>query len=111
MRTISEYQSLREKIAAVSLTEIPELRPYARKHVEKLQEAGYTGAVIKQLCREAQSSRRTTDDAGLTNREARYAGLAASRTALDTAKQTKLRSPKSSTISIARTIAGASSRW
>ncbi|KVV53461.1 DNA-dependent RNA polymerase [Burkholderia ubonensis] len=89
MGAISEYQSLREKAVAVSITEIPEVRPYARRHVERLQEQGFAGGVIKQLCREAQSSRRTTDDAGLSNREALYAGLAAFRTALETAKQTK----------------------
>ncbi|KVV54046.1 DNA-dependent RNA polymerase [Burkholderia cepacia] len=89
MHTIAEYQSARQRVATVDIESIPEVRPYARKHVEKLQEAGYSAVVIKQLCREAQSSRRTTDDAGLTNREALYAGLSAFRTALETAKQTK----------------------
>lgn len=45
--------------------------------------------MIRQLCREAQSSRRTTDDSGLTNRSALEAGLASFREALETAKQTK----------------------
>ncbi|QIX17348.1 DNA-directed RNA polymerase [Burkholderia multivorans] len=89
MHSIAEYQSLREKAVAVSLTEIPEVRPYARRHVERLQEQGYAGAIIKQLCREAQSSRRTTDDSSLANRDALDEGLAAFRTALETAKQTK----------------------
>lgn len=89
MHSISEYQSLRSKAVAVSLTEIPEVRPYARRHVEELSCEGHAGAIIKQLCREAQSSRRTTGDEGLTNREALYAGLNAFRTALETAKQTK----------------------
>ncbi|OXI42146.1 DNA-directed RNA polymerase [Burkholderia aenigmatica] len=89
MHSIAEYQSLREKAVAVSLTEIPEVRPYARRHVEQLSNEGQAGAIIKQLCREAQSSRRTTDDESLTNREALYAGLNAFRYALETAKQTK----------------------
>ncbi|CAJ3296826.1 DNA-directed RNA polymerase [Burkholderia pseudomallei] len=89
MHSIAEYQSLREKAVAVSLTEIPEVRPYARRHVEQLSNQGHAGAIIKQLCREAQSSRRTTDDSGLSNREALYAGLAVFRAALETAKQTK----------------------
>ncbi|WP_233633010.1 hypothetical protein [Burkholderia seminalis] len=89
MHSIAEYQSLREKAVAVSFTEIPEVRPYARRHVEQLQQQGYAGEIIKQLCREAQSSRRTTDDEGLTNRKALYAGFNAFRTALETAKQTK----------------------
>ncbi|KVU18596.1 DNA-dependent RNA polymerase [Burkholderia ubonensis] len=89
MHSIAEYQSLREKAVAVSLTEIPEVRPYARRHVEQLSNQGHAGAIIKQLCREAQSSRRTTNDAGLTNRDALKAGLATFRAALETAKQTK----------------------
>ncbi|CAI8961512.1 MULTISPECIES: DNA-directed RNA polymerase [Burkholderia] len=89
MHSIAEYQSLREKAVAVTLTEIPEVRPYARRHVERLQQQGHAGEVIKQLCREAQSSRRTTDDTGLTHRDALYAGLNAFRSALETAKQTK----------------------
>ncbi|MEX3555439.1 MAG: DNA-directed RNA polymerase [Burkholderia gladioli] len=89
MQTIAQYQSIRQQTVSIDIDAIPEVRPYARRHVEKLQEAGYSAAVIRQLCREAQSSRRTTDDAGLTNREALYAGLAAFRVALETAKQTK----------------------
>ncbi|KVT57927.1 DNA-directed RNA polymerase [Burkholderia ubonensis] len=89
MQTIAEYQSIRQQTVAVDIEAIPEVRPYARKHVEKLQEAGYSAVVIKQLCREAQSSRRTTDDVGLTNRDALKAGLATFRAALETAKQTK----------------------
>ncbi|KVT22994.1 DNA-directed RNA polymerase [Burkholderia ubonensis] len=89
MHSIAEYQSLRDKAVAVSITEIPEVRPYARRHVEALQRQGHAHVVLKQLCREAQSSRRTTDDAGLTNRDALKAGLATFRAALETAKQTK----------------------
>ncbi|KWH13413.1 DNA-dependent RNA polymerase [Burkholderia territorii] len=89
MHSIAEYQSLREKAVAVSLTEIPEVRPYARRHVEQLQQQGHVRQLIRQLCREAQSSRRTTDDSGLTNRSALEAGLASFREALETAKQTK----------------------
>lgn len=55
MHSIAEYQSLREKAVAVSLTEIPEVRPYARRHVDQLQQLGHAGEIIKQLCREAQS--------------------------------------------------------
>ncbi|KVQ33123.1 DNA-directed RNA polymerase [Burkholderia ubonensis] len=89
MHSIAEYQSLRDKAVAVSVTNIPEVRPYARRHVEALQRQGHAHVVLKQLCREAQSSRRTTDDAGLTNRDALKAGLATFRAALETAKQTK----------------------
>ncbi|KVD50747.1 DNA-directed RNA polymerase [Burkholderia ubonensis] len=89
MHSIAEYQSLREEAVAVSVTNIPEVRPYARRHVEALQRQGHAHVVLKQLCREAQSSRRTTDDAGLTNRDALKAGLATFRAALETAKQTK----------------------
>ncbi|AOJ66433.1 DNA-dependent RNA polymerase [Burkholderia ubonensis] len=89
MHSIAEYQSLREKAIAVSLAEIPDVRPYARRHVEHLATQGQASVVIRQLCREAQSSRRTTDDASLTNRDALQAGLEAFRAALETAKQTK----------------------
>lgn len=89
MRSIADYQSLRSKAVAISLNHIPEVRPYARKHAEKLQDQGHAGLVIKQLCREAQSNRRTTDDASLANRAALNAGLNAFRSALETAKRTK----------------------
>ncbi|WDD93869.1 DNA-dependent RNA polymerase [Burkholderia sp. FERM BP-3421] len=89
MTAISEYQSLREKAVAVSITRIPDVRPYARRHVARLQDQGLASAIIKQLCREAQSSRRTTDGTGLTNRATLAAGLEVFLSALETAKQTK----------------------
>jgi DNA-directed RNA polymerase len=91
MQTIAEYQDARRTAVAVQLQEIPEVRPFARKHVEKLTEQGYASLVLRQLAREAQSSRRTHDLDSLDKHakafkvEALKNGLAAFTDALDTA--------------------------
>lgn len=100
MQTISEYTREREQANAVTIQAIPEVRPFARRHVERLQETGYTALVLKQLCREAESSRRVSSEAALRehaqalNSGALLEGLEAFRTALETAKKTKLTTKK-----------------
>lgn len=100
MQTIADYTQARSKANAVELTEIPEVRRNAQQHVEKLQEAGYTSLVLKQLCREAESSRRVSSEAALVryaeslNEGALQSGLDAFKDALSTAKRTKLKVSK-----------------
>jgi hypothetical protein len=94
MQTIAEYQSSRAHIAPKGAAAIPEVRHFARRHVESLQADGHSALVLKQLCREAQSSRRVSSEAALMehadefNVGALQAGLEAFRTALDTGKKT-----------------------
>jgi len=61
MTSIRDYQATRAEATATELSTLPEPAPYARKHVEKLTEQGYASLVLRQLAREAQSSRRTHD--------------------------------------------------
>lgn len=95
MQTIAEYTKQRAAANAVALTSIPEVRPFARRHVEYLQGEGKSSLVIKQLCREAESSRRVSSEAGLLehasalNVDALQAGLDKFREALETGKRTK----------------------
>jgi DNA-directed RNA polymerase len=94
MQTIAEYQRSREQAAAVEVKAIPEVRPFARKHVEKLQEEGKSALVLRQLVREAESSRRVSTEEALAghaealNVPALQAGLDAFRAALETGKRT-----------------------
>jgi DNA-directed RNA polymerase len=94
MQTIAEYQRSREQAAAVEIKAIPEVRPFARKHVEKLQEDGKSVLVLRQLVREAESSRRVSTEEALAehaealNVPALQAGLDAFRAALETGKRT-----------------------
>jgi DNA-directed RNA polymerase len=94
MQTIAEYQRSREQAAAVEVKAIPEVRPFARKHVEKLQEEGKSALVLRQLVREAESSRRVSTEEALAEHAealdvaALQAGLAAFRAALETGKRT-----------------------
>jgi DNA-directed RNA polymerase len=61
MLSIRDYQAVRAEATANDMAAIPEPASYARTHVEKLAEQGYTSLVLRQLAREAQSSRRTHD--------------------------------------------------
>lgn len=96
MQTIQSYAAQREAATKVEIDSIPAVRPFARKHVERLQEDGYSTLVIKQLCREAESSRRVDSEYSLyehaenLNIDALQAGLDAFRLALDTSKKGKL---------------------
>jgi DNA-directed RNA polymerase len=94
MQTIAEYQARREQEIAATVEAIPEVRPFARRHVEQLQADGYSALVLRQLCREAQSSRRTASEETLAQHATNLnigvlqTGLDAFRTALETAKRT-----------------------
>lgn len=61
MLNIRDYQAVRAAGTATEIDAIPEPAPYARKHVKKLTEHGYASLILRQLAREAQSSRRTHD--------------------------------------------------
>ncbi|KVR95832.1 DNA-directed RNA polymerase [Burkholderia vietnamiensis] len=95
MQTIQSYAAQRAAETRVEIDSIPAVRPFARKHVERLQDEGKTTLVIKQLCREAESSRRVSSESSLLahadnlNLEALQAGLDAFLVALQTAKQTR----------------------
>lgn len=97
MQTIQSYAAQREAATKVEIDSIPAVRPFARKHVERLQEDGYSSLVLKQLCREAESSRRVDSEYSLyehaenLNIDALQAGLDAFRLALETGKRTKLK--------------------
>jgi DNA-directed RNA polymerase len=94
MQTIAEYQTRREQELATTVSAIPEVRPFARRHVEQLQADGYSALVLRQLCREAESSRRIASEETLAqhatslNLGVLQTGLDAFRTALETAKRT-----------------------
>lgn len=100
MQTIQSYAAQREAATKVEIDSIPAVRPFARKHVERLQENGYSTLVLKQLCREAESSRRVDSEHSLyehaanLNIDALQAGLDAFRLALETGKRTKLKVSK-----------------
>ncbi|MFL9902153.1 DNA-dependent RNA polymerase [Paraburkholderia fungorum] len=95
MQTIQSYAAQREAATKVEIDSIPAVRPFARKHVERLQEDGYSSLVLKQLCREAESSRRVDSEYSLyehaenLNIDALQVGLDAFRLALETGKRTK----------------------
>jgi len=101
-QTIAEYQTSRAASNAVVVQELPEVRPYARRHVAQLQSegAGISALIERQLRREAESRRRVADEDGLQehaaafNRDALQAGLNAFREALATGKKTKLKVSK-----------------
>lgn len=94
MQTIAEYQSKREQEIATTVSAIPEVRPFARRHVEQLQDEGYSALVLRQLCREAESSRRIDTEQKIAqhatnlNIGALQTGLDSFRTSLETAKRT-----------------------
>lgn len=100
MQTIQSYAAQREAATKVEIDSIPAVRPFARKHVERLQEDGYSLLLLKQLCREAESSRRVDSEYSLyehaenLNIDALQAGLDAFRLALETGKRTKLKVSK-----------------
>jgi DNA-directed RNA polymerase len=95
MTTISEYQAHRAAVTQVEIKAIPEVRPFARRHVAALETEGKGTLVLRQLVREAQSVRRTNTDetllenaAGL-NVDAIQAGYNALCESLATGKRTK----------------------
>ncbi|CAB3798807.1 DNA-directed RNA polymerase [Pararobbsia alpina] len=100
MQTISDYTQARGKANAVELSGIPEVRPFARRHVENLQANGGSSLVLRQLCREAESSRRVSSEEALAqyadslNVGMLQAGLDAFREALATGKKTKAKVSK-----------------
>jgi DNA-directed RNA polymerase len=57
---ISEYQAQRAATHTVEVQSIPEVRPYARAHVERVQANGGPTLVLRQLVREAASERKVT---------------------------------------------------
>lgn len=95
MESIAEYAARRQTETNNNETGIPEVRPFARKHVEALQAAGQAARVLRQLRREAQSSRAIDTEAALAqystafNLEELERGLEAFLEALRTAKVTK----------------------
>lgn len=92
MQTISEYAVSRAEATEVILKSIPDVRPFAIKHVESLQADGRSAAVIRQLVREGQSSRRIGSEASMEEHAERFnlaslqAGLDAFLSALKVAK-------------------------
>jgi DNA-directed RNA polymerase len=97
MHTIQSYAAQREAANKVEIDSIPAVRPFARKHVERLQEDGRSSLILKQLCREAESSRRVDSEYSLAkyadslNVAALQEGLDKFRQALETGKRTKLK--------------------
>lgn len=68
IETISDYKATRAAVTDISVTAIPEVRPFARRHAEALEQSGNSDLVLRQLVREARSDRRTrTDEALLAN--------------------------------------------
>jgi DNA-directed RNA polymerase len=95
MQTIQSYAAQREAATKVEIDSIPCIGPFARKHVERLQEEGYGTLVIKQLCLEAESSRQVNSELSLhanaehLNVTALQSGLDTFVTALHSGKRTK----------------------
>lgn len=95
MQTIQSYAAQREAATKVEIDSIPCVGPFARKHVERLQEDGYGTLVIRQLCNEAESSRQVSDESTLLehanslNISEMQAGLDAFIAALSSAKRIK----------------------
>lgn len=93
MLNIRDYQAARAAGTVTDIDAIPVWAAYARKHVEKLTEQGYASLILRQLAREAQSSRRTRDLDSLEKHAERLAfealesGLEAFAQALQTGRE------------------------